>query len=271
MNAMMEYKGKDVEEAIANACQALGVEQEALEVQVVTAGFGGIFGIGRKKAVVRVGMRAAAPAEPRPAEPAPEATTTSPAPDTSPAPAATTAAETAGEAGGRAEVAILSTAELDDVRATVDRLLALTGCAVTATIKQDPAGGKLLLNLAGEESARLVGSEGQTLDALQYLLRKILTKQLQKRLNLEIDADGYRQRRREELEQRALALAAEVHSSGKSRTMPAMGPAERRFVHMALQQDKDIRSRSIGEGIFKKVLIHPPGKGRKRSPRPRRQ
>ncbi|MDZ7640593.1 MAG: RNA-binding cell elongation regulator Jag/EloR [Desulfurivibrio sp.] len=266
MNAMMEYKGKDVEEAIANACQALGVAREALEVQVVSAGFGGIFGLGRKKAVIRVNIRQGVSSNAPPAAPEQEAAA-------SPAPAPPDSSRQAGpdEEGGRPGVAILSAAELDTVRTTVDRLLTLTGSAVTANIEQNPTDGKLLLNLEGEESARLVGSEGQVLDALQYLLRKMLTKQLQQRLNLEIDADGYRHRRREELEQRARELAVEVKSSGKSRSMPAIGPAERRFVHMALQQDKEVRSRSIGEGVFKKVLIQPPGKGRKRSPRPRRQ
>ena len=70
-----------------------------------------------------------------------------------------------------------------------------------------------------------------------------------------------------ELQERAVRLAQEVKETGKTRTIPAINPAERRMVHMALQDDTDIRSRSVGEGLFKKVLIYLPGKGRRRSPR----
>ena len=70
-----------------------------------------------------------------------------------------------------------------------------------------------------------------------------------------------------ELQERALRLSQEVKETGKTRTIPAINPAERRMVHMALQDDTGIRSRSVGEGLFKKVLIYLPGKGRRRSPR----
>ncbi|PKN15596.1 MAG: hypothetical protein CVU68_13940 [Deltaproteobacteria bacterium HGW-Deltaproteobacteria-3] len=70
-----------------------------------------------------------------------------------------------------------------------------------------------------------------------------------------------------ELQARALRLAQEVKETGKTRTIPAINPAERRMVHMALQDDTEIRSRSVGEGLFKKVLIYLPGKGRRRAPR----
>jgi spoIIIJ-associated protein len=71
----------------------------------------------------------------------------------------------------------------------------------------------------------------------------------------------------DELQARAVRLAQEVKETGKTRTIPAINPAERRMVHMALQDDTEIRSRSVGEGLFKKVLIYLPGKGRRRSPR----
>jgi len=95
----------------------------------------------------------------------------------------------------------------------------------------------------------------------------MLSKQLGKRVALELDAAGFRAERRQALETQALSLAATVKSSGKSRTMPAMGPAERRIVHLALQNDSEIRSRSVGEGIFKKILVHLPGKSRPRRKR----
>ncbi len=246
MGALMEYKGDDVDQAINNACRALGVTREGLEIEVVTTGSAGFFGLGRRKAVVRVTLRG----EGRDGKSAPVA---------EPPPGSVTE-----------PLAPLSPEEQDRAFGLVTRMLELTGRAVQAELAAESDAGKLRINLVGEESELLIGAEGQVLDALQYLLRKMLTKQLGRRVILELDAGGYRARRLRELEERALALAAEVKSSGKSLTMAAIGPAERRIVHLALQGDSEIRSRSVGEGLFKKVLLHPPGKGgRKRPSRPR--
>ncbi|MBU3936593.1 MAG: single-stranded DNA-binding protein, partial [Proteobacteria bacterium] len=113
----------------------------------------------------------------------------------------------------------------------------------------------------------LVGPEGQTLDGLQYVMRKIITRKFPQKVLFSLDAAGFRENRMGELQERAVRLAKEVKETGKTRTIPAINPAERRMVHMALQDDTEIRSRSVGEGLFKKVLIYLPGKGRRRSPR----
>lgn len=161
----------------------------------------------------------------------------------------------------------LAEEELAAVRATIARLLELSVGPAEVRLAQDEQGGKLRVDLVGGQREKLVGAEGQNLEALQYLLRKMVSKQLGKRVVLELDADGFRAQRRRQLEERARELAAEVKGSGKTRTMPAMGPAERRMVHLALQDDSEVRSRSVGEGVFKKVLIHPPGKPRRRRKR----
>ena len=76
----------------------------------------------------------------------------------------------------------------------------------------------------------------------------------------------------EELKQLGLELAAEVKKSGKTRSISSLNPSERRVVHVALQDDKEVRSRSVGEGLFKKVLIYSPGsKGKKASSKRRKK
>jgi spoIIIJ-associated protein len=298
MSASMEYKGDDVEEAIVNACTALGVVREDLDIQVIHTGSAGIFGLGRKKAVIRVSLRAAAEPAPEPAPdladeavapaqppqpareprpprqqpPAPQQQpalpAAKPAAKPAPGPAAPPAAAANGdddevETAGNGGMEPLTAAELAAVRATVERLLELSTGTAKVEVAQDEGGGKLRIDLdGGPERERLIGPNGQTLDAIQYLLRKMLSKQLGKRVALELDAAGFRAERRQALETQALSLAATVKSSGKSRTMPAMGPAERRIVHLALQDDSEIRSRSVGEGVFKKILVHLPGKSR---------
>jgi spoIIIJ-associated protein len=90
------------------------------------------------------------------------------------------------------------------------------------------------------------------------------------RIMLALDAGGFRERRAGELRERALELAEQVKADGKTQAIPALNPSERRVVHMALQEDKGVRSRSVGDGLFKKVLIYKPGKGRRPSSRKRR-
>ncbi|MDF1614255.1 protein jag [Desulfurivibrio dismutans] len=302
MSTLMEYKGADVEQAVAGACSALGVPREALEIQVINTGSAGIFGIGRRQAVIRVGLRqepgaveeenGAAPAAGR-EEAASEAAdelrqenagTASGRPGKGkPAAAkgpASAKAEQKSKRAGRAAVdqpwaardpmEPLSTGELEAVQNTISRLLELSVGPARVRLQQDQNSGKLLADLEVEDGVgrdRLVGPQGQTLEALQYLLRKMVSKQLGKRVALELDAAGFRAERRALLEDRARELAAEAKSSGKTRTMAAMGPAERRIVHLALQGDSEVRSRSVGEGIFKKIIIHPPGKARRRRKR----
>ena len=116
-----------------------------------------------------------------------------------------------------------------------------------------------------EHQESLVGNEGRTLDSLQYLLRKMMARRLPDRMMLSLDVGDYRDRRIEELREQAATLAAQVKEDGKTQAIPALNPSERRVVHMILQEDKAIRSRSVGEGLFKKVLIYKPGK-KKRPP-----
>ncbi|MCI5143981.1 MAG: hypothetical protein D3923_00300 [Candidatus Electrothrix sp. AR3] len=62
------------------------------------------------------------------------------------------------------------------------------------------------------------------------------------------------------MKEQALKLAVQVKEDGMTQAIPALNPSERREVHMVLQDDKGIRSRSVGDGLFKKVLIYKPGR-----------
>jgi spoIIIJ-associated protein len=121
--------------------------------------------------------------------------------------------------------------------------------------------------IKGEYVTEIVAQNGKILDSLQYLLRKMIGKKFTEKAIISLDAGDFRAKRNEELKQLGLQYAAEVKKSGKTRSIPSLNPSERRVVHLALQDDKDVRSRSVGEGLFKKVLIYCPGKGRKGSAR----
>ncbi len=155
---------------------------------------------------------------------------------------------------------------VDHVIADLEQILKMMNMPSSVSVAEKE--GKTLFSIEGDHVGHLVGKDGYVLDSLQYLLWKMSGKKYPQRVMFGLDAGGFRQRRQEELEELALKLAAEVKEVGKTRTIAPLNPAERRIVHVLLQQDKTIRSRSVGDGLFKKILIYLPGKGRKRSGRP---
>ncbi|MGV1100970.1 RNA-binding cell elongation regulator Jag/EloR [Thiovibrio sp. JS02] len=282
MSAKMEYKGTDVEEAIANACAALNVSRDELEIKIVSTGSTGIFGLGKKKAVVQVFLRKERAAEveeqARPEEgrrPAEGKKAAAPAKSAQPpraaAPKKAPAADEAVDLEDQEDVVgdPVSPAEMEAIKEDLAQILQRMGCPSPITIEQDQ-NNKVHAHIAGDFIETLVGPEGQTLDGLQYIMRKIITRKFPQKVLFSVDAGDFRVNRMQELQERALRLAQEVKETGKTRTIPAINPAERRIVHMALQSDTEIRSRSVGEGLFKKVLIYLPGKGRRRAPRKRK-
>lgn len=272
------FKGKDVAEAISIACKRLKVPQEQLDIEVVNTGSAGIFGLCRQKAVIRVTRK-----EERTTEEATEALPL-PAKKKSPAkkkPAARLAppkAEKKNSAPVNKEAAapppparveekpaqdlkILTAEECETIKADINNLLELMGFPSVVTVSQD--GDSLLGHIDGDYVEDIIGEEGRTLDSLQYLLRKMFSKKFPFKIILNLDAGDFRANRLQNLTDLSLKYAAEVKGTGKTRAIPSLNPSERRVVHMALQNDKDIRSRSVGDGLFKKVLIYRPGKGKK--------
>ncbi|MHB8151271.1 MAG: Jag family protein [Desulfobulbia bacterium] len=271
-SAKMEYKGTDVEEAIGNACAALNVPREELDIRIISTGSTGIFGLGRKKAAVQVSLKKEGgheqkrPASEKKAS-APKARPERAVSEKKPAvPKARVEQPAENDEQEEAVGDPVTPEEMEAIRADLARILDLMACSSEISISQDQ-NNKVHAKIAGDFVDILVGPEGQTLDSMQYVMRKIITRKFPQKVLFSLDAGGFRDNRMGELQARALRLAQEVKETGKTRTIPAINPAERRMVHMALQDDTEIRSRSVGEGLFKKVLIYLPGKGRRRAPR----
>ena len=305
-----DFYGKDIAEVIERACKDLGASREELDIEVIETGSAGIFGLCRKKAHIRVKRRgetveaASTQAEPtvakdeaaiptkRPAKKKVERQPVQPVDEDVAAVVATTPVESAIEVStvvvpetekalGDEEreqdstaheeepsPATVSAESLEAIQADLIRLLTLMG--LPSEVQVNFEDGTVLCTIAGPHEEHLVGPEGRTLDSLQYLLRKMVATYLPDRVMLALDAGNFRERRGEELKARAIELAEQVKADGKTQAIPALNPSERRIVHMALQEDKGVRSRSVGEGLFKKVLIYKPGKGRRPAPRKRR-
>lgn len=278
-----DYYGKEVADAIKQACGDLNVPQEQLDIEVVETGSTGIFGLRRKKAHIRAAVKVEG--QPVPPRPAPVPAEKTPAPtvkeqaekgcSVSPVelpPVQKEPAESAETIGAildddarsetpevGEEVGEASAEAAEIVRAELANLLDLM--KIPVQIEVEIHGLTIRCIVRGENEEELTGQEGKILDSLQYLLRKIVAKRTSERLRIAVDVGEFRQRRIEDLKEKALELAAMVKDDGKTQMIPALNPSERRVVHMILQEDKEIRSRSVGDGLFKKILIYKPGKG----------
>lgn len=297
-----DFYGKDVTEVIAKACKELSASQEDLDIEVLETGSAGIFGLCKKKAHIRVnGKKGKATGSKRKADEAVEAIA-KPAPEGNnrevvkdkkeasakqkdvpepngvakeeekPASARKKKRQESSIAAVQSVVPTESTQRVlpsDEVLATlhedISELLTVMGFPSEITV--EIVDYSVACRISGEHQEVLVGNDGRTLDSLQYLLRKIMSRRLPDRMMLSLDVGDYRERRAQELKDRALELADQVKADGKTQAIAALNPSERRVVHVMLQDDKAIRSRSVGEGLFKKVLIYKPGKKNKSGPR----
>jgi len=122
---------------------------------------------------------------------------------------------------------------------------------------EEVEGGQILLSVQGDDLGILIGRRGQTLAALQYLVRTIISHRLKVKAPLTIDVEGYRQRRIESLQSIARHLADQVVSRREAYMMRPMTPYERRIIHLELAEDPDVTTHSIGTGDGRRVVIEP--------------
>jgi spoIIIJ-associated protein len=152
---------------------------------------------------------------------------------------------------------------IDDAADTLQTLLDLMGLDTEVQARPPQTSGDgtglvaAVLDVTGEDLGLLIGRRGDTLAALQYILNLMTRRHSRLRLTFGIDVEGYRRRREAVLNGLARRMADRVRSTGQSVTLEPMPPAERRLVHIALADDPDVLTVSIGEGDARKVAITP--------------
>lgn len=272
-----DFYGKEVMDAIKKACDALQVPQEELAIEVVETGSMGIFGLIRKKAHIRAVVRGVdldgmgdepektVEVSPEPsdieekAEKIEKEQTPAPVDESREKPEIK---EEKKKQSVPAKAPVEIKAEsVEVVRQQLEELL--QHMKFPSEVTADLDGGTVRCKIGEEHEEALTGQEGKIIDSLQYLLRKLVARKVEEKVRLSIDIGQFREKRKVELVERAKELAALVKEDGKTQAIPPLNPSERRVVHVALQDDKDIRSRSVGDGLFKKILIYKPGKGKK--------
>lgn len=115
----------------------------------------------------------------------------------------------------------------------------------------------LVLDVRGGDLSALIGRRGETLDGLQYLIRLLVAKELGHYLHVVLDVDGYKAHRAQTLKQLALRMAERVADTRKPAALEPMPANERRIVHLALRDHKQVRTESVGLGENRKVTIIP--------------
>jgi spoIIIJ-associated protein len=119
---------------------------------------------------------------------------------------------------------------------------------------EEPA---LILDVTGNDLGILIGRRGETLRALQYMTRLMLSRKLERWVPVIVDVESYRVRRRRSLRQLAARMAERVAFSKQQVVLEAMPANERRIIHIALRDDPQVTTKSIGEGDHRKVTIIP--------------
>nr|PZN25930.1 MAG: RNA-binding protein [Pseudomonadota bacterium] len=123
--------------------------------------------------------------------------------------------------------------------------------------REDSSEGEINLEITGRDAGRIIGKKGQVLQALQFLVHRVVNRPGLERRHVLVDAEGYRDRRDTSLANMARRLGKQAVEEGKIITFEPMNPRDRRVVHLALAKFEGVITRSDGEGDQRRVQIIP--------------
>jgi len=126
-----------------------------------------------------------------------------------------------------------------------------------AQIKAVTEEDRLTLQISGGNAGILIGRKGQTLDAMQFLTDKIINRQSEARVRVKVDIEGYMETRKENLRHLAFKMAEKAKKTGRPATINQMSAQDRRIVHLALKEDSQVRTQSMGDGYYRRLVIFP--------------
>lgn len=244
MNSI-EIEAKTIDEAIEKACSEFNVPREKLNIEIISDGATGFLGLGSKKAKIKASIMSIDMAMETPATPSQKGPQEKPS-------AVSSVKEPGGSDDSIEPPAMRAKRILEGIllRMNLD-------CPVTVEETAD----MILLNIKGDGSGLLIGKRGQNLDAIQYVVNKAVIKYLNNRKMIVVDTESYRKKREESLIALAGKLAEKVKKTKKALTVGHMNAHDRRVIHLALQNDESLTTKSRGEGDFRKIVIMPAKKG----------
>ena len=139
----------------------------------------------------------------------------------------------------------------------IDNIISLLGVDVVSTLTQverEDLGGPVF-EIEGDDAGLLIGRRGDTLKALQFLVKYLVSQKLDANVNILVDVEGYQDRRYQSLMSMARRVAQRVADSGRPITLEPMPPNERRIVHIALADHHRVTTESTGSGASRQVVV----------------
>lgn len=131
----------------------------------------------------------------------------------------------------------------------------LTKMDINNSIKITEIDGGAQIDIEGDAGGTIIGRRGETLDAIQYLTSMVCNKNDKEYYRINVDSCGYREKRKETLEELAVKISKSVLKNGRTAALEPMNPYERRIIHSAVSTVEGVSSRSIGEEPYRKVVI----------------
>lgn len=228
----LEIRAKTVEEAILRGLQQTGLNRDEVEIVVIREGRAGILGLGAEEAIIRI------------------------------TPLARTTAPEIKDATSTARDILEQLLQLLGISAVVEvrpHSLIPENIKAEASINGIPNSENvpITLDIKGEDLGILIGRRGQTLAALQYIVRLLVSRQHKSWAPIVIDVEGYKQRRYQALQNFARDMAERVRLRGAPFTLEPMPPYERRIIHLTLAEHPHVTTESIGQGEDRKIVIKP--------------
>jgi len=141
------------------------------------------------------------------------------------------------------------------IRGVITTILGHMGYSVQVEDPRPVEEGKLMIELVSQEAGYIIGKRGRTLEALQFMTNIIVEKITGEQPKILLDIENYRARRAQHLTEMAQKTAEYVIRTGRSRLLDPLNPYERRLVHMALQDNDNVKTESEGNGVYKRVRI----------------
>ena len=236
--ATLEMIAFTVEEALAKGLAELGLSRDEVEVEVLDEGGKGILGIGGRQARVRL-------------------TVISPEADSPVMGADIKETLSVADREGETEnVLAIAQATVTDL---LDKMQ-IHQATVSARVSDTPGRNgapTIIVDINGDDLSILIGRRAETLNALQYITRLIVGKEVGHGINLAVDVENYRERRERNLRQLARKMANQAIKSGRTQSLEPMPANERRIIHIELKENDDVTTQSMGEEPRRKVTIIP--------------
>jgi spoIIIJ-associated protein len=273
----IEIEGKTINEAIEKACREFQVPREKLNIEIIAEGDPGFLGLGAKKALIRVGLlsidmmfddvssgkQKETPTPPRSKKPAAPAQKARPdghaVAATKPAEKPEVPESAENKMAAKQHSAFFAVDDGVMVAEKAKRLLEglLNRMNLTSPVTVEETEEAIILNIQGDGSGLLIGKRGQNLDAIQYIMNKAVHHTANGNKMIVIDTEEYRKRREESLVALAARLGEKVRKTRKPVTVGHMNAHDRRVIHMAMQNDETLTTKSRGDGEYRKILILP--------------